>query len=59
VGFTTIKVARGAYRVSAPALKPGEYCFYYGTTLDRHNLFNFGVDKSFERPGTSSAAEEP
>lgn len=45
VAFTATKVAPGVYKVSIPALKPGEYCFYYGTTLNQHKLFDFGVDK--------------
>ena len=45
VGFTATKVAPGVYKVSVPSLKPGEYCFYYGTTLNQHKLFDFGVDK--------------
>jgi len=44
--FTTTKIAPGVYRVSAPALKPGEYCFYYGTTMQMQGrLFDFGVDR--------------
>ena len=45
VDFTAIKVAPGVYKVSVPALSPGEYCFYYGSTKHQRKLFDFGVDK--------------
>ena len=44
VGFTTAKIAPGVYKVSAPNLQAGEYCFFYGTPMAQQKLFDFGVD---------------
>jgi hypothetical protein len=44
VDFTTAKVAPGVYKVSIPKLQVGEYCFFYGTPMTQHKLFDFGVN---------------
>lgn len=44
VDFTTTKIAPGVYKVVVPAMAPGEYCFFYGTTTEQHKLFDFGVN---------------
>lgn len=45
VDFTTTKIAPGVYKVSVPNLHAGEYCFFYGTPMTRHKLFDFGVNQ--------------
>jgi hypothetical protein len=46
IDFAATKVAPGVYKVSLSHLRPGEYCFYYGSSMQpQGKLFDFGVDE--------------